>query len=92
MKKGRKFIGGKHDRYDYGGPDEMRPRKRYQAGWEHDGLSFEEVVKAQVPQDRRGKPGGQARADAEGVPVLGTRAASGVAGRLGGLQADDDRD
>ena len=44
MKKGRKFLGGKYGRYEQNGP------ARYQAGWEHDGLSLEEVVAAKFPK------------------------------------------
>ncbi|TIT63484.1 MAG: hypothetical protein E5W90_26420 [Mesorhizobium sp.] len=44
MKKGRKFLGGKTGRYEGAGP------KRYQGGWEHDGLSFAEVVKVKFPK------------------------------------------
>lgn len=44
MKKGRKFLGGKTGRYEYSGP------KRFQAGWEHDGWDFKDVVKAKFPK------------------------------------------
>ncbi|CAH2394519.1 hypothetical protein [Mesorhizobium ventifaucium] len=44
MKKGRKFLGGKTGRNEYDG------RKRFQAGWEHDGWDFKDVVKAKFPK------------------------------------------
>ncbi|RWO19077.1 hypothetical protein [Mesorhizobium sp.] len=44
MKKGRKFLGGKAGRYEGNGP------KRFQAGWEHDGWDFKDVVKAKFPK------------------------------------------
>ncbi|MER8389064.1 hypothetical protein NKH14_26775 [Mesorhizobium sp. M1380] len=44
MKKGRKFLGGRSGRYEQSGP------KRFQAGWEHDGWDFKDVVKAKFPK------------------------------------------
>jgi hypothetical protein len=44
LKKGRKFLGGKAGRYEASGP------RRYQGGWEHDGLPFDEIVKIKFPK------------------------------------------
>lgn len=51
MKKGRKFLGGKAGRYEGSGP------KRFQAGWEHDGWDFKDVIRAKFP-----KTGAESRA------------------------------